>query len=216
MKQLTAHFVNKIDLYTPLEAAAECIDTFERHAIDATPWPAFQYKPNVTFSMGYCNHYLLIKYYVTEEHVRAQYIEANDPVYKDSCVEFFIAFNDDEAYYNFEFNCTGTCRAGFGSDNISRELLPGKVIRRIRRHAVLRPSNDEVNGIQWELTVLIPFGVFSYHGLTSLKGTSSRVNFYKCGDDLPKPHFLAWSNIVSATPDFHRPEYFGRIEFAHP
>jgi hypothetical protein len=214
MKNLAASFINAVDLHTPIEAVAACIDTLERHGIDATPWPAFPYKPGVSFSLGYSNHYLLVKYYVTEEHVRARYTEANDPVYKDSCVEFFIAFNAESKYYNLEFNCTGTCLAGYGSSSLDRELLPVDVIRRIRTHAVLHPANEAENGIPWELTVLIPFDVFTYHSITSLSGATSRANFYKCGDDLPKPHFLAWSNIVSATPDFHRPECFGRIQFA--
>lgn len=216
MKQLTAPFVNRIDLHTPVETVAEWIDQFERHAIDTTPWPAFPYKPRVSFSLGYCHQYVLIKYYVAEQHVRAQYIEANDPVYKDSCVEFFISFQEEKSYYNFEFNCKGTCRAGYGSGSTDRKLLPGEVIRNIKRHAVLRPSTNGAKEIHWELTVLIPFEVFLFHDLTSLTGTSSRVNFYKCGDDLPMPHFLAWNNIVSPVPDFHQPEYFGRIQFATP
>jgi hypothetical protein len=46
-----------------------------------------------------------------------------------------------------------------------------------------------------------------------MKGKKCRANFYKCGDDLPEPHFLAWNMINTEEPDFHRPEFFGTLEF---
>ena len=36
-------------------------------------------------------------------------------------------------------------------------------------------------------------------------------NFYKCGDETEFPHYGMWSEAVSDTPDFHRPECFGRL-----
>ncbi|MGH2565575.1 MAG: carbohydrate-binding family 9-like protein, partial [Ginsengibacter sp.] len=41
-----------------------------------------------------------------------------------------------------------------------------------------------------------------------------KVNFYKCGDKLPKPHFLTWNTVETEDPDFHAPEYFGSMEFS--
>jgi hypothetical protein len=46
-----------------------------------------------------------------------------------------------------------------------------------------------------------------------LKGKTCRANFYKCGDDLPEPHFLSWNNIIADKPDFHLPQYFGTLTF---
>lgn len=65
----------------------------------------------------------------------------------------------------------------------------------------------------WELTLMIPLEVFSYHQINSLKGRQSKVNFFKCGDELPEPHFLAWRNIIAASPDFHLPDFFGTMHF---
>lgn len=47
----------------------------------------------------------------------------------------------------------------------------------------------------------------------SSNGQNAGVNFYKCGDDLPKPHYLCWNPIKSETPDFHLPEFFGNAIF---
>ena len=49
--------------------------------------------------------------------------------------------------------------------------------------------------------------------IESLKGVCATANFYKCGDDLPEPHFVSWNKIEAPTPNFHLPKYFGEIEF---
>ncbi|HEX9250722.1 MAG TPA: carbohydrate-binding family 9-like protein, partial [Ignavibacteriaceae bacterium] len=38
-------------------------------------------------------------------------------------------------------------------------------------------------------------------------------NFYKCGDETEFKHYGMWSLIENSTPDFHLPEYFGKIIF---
>ena len=38
--------------------------------------------------------------------------------------------------------------------------------------------------------------------LPGLDGMSIRANFYKCGDELQKPHFLSWNPIKIEKPDF--------------
>ncbi|MBC7416687.1 MAG: hypothetical protein H7325_00845, partial [Pedobacter sp.] len=36
----------------------------------------------------------------------------------------------------------------------------------------------------------------------------------KCGDDLPKPHYLSWNPITNvAEPNFHLPEFFANAIF---
>jgi hypothetical protein len=40
-----------------------------------------------------------------------------------------------------------------------------------------------------------------------------RANFYKCGDGTSVPHYLSWNQVITETPDFHRPEFFGEISF---
>src|SRR5690606_972047 len=129
----------------------------------------------------------------------------------DSCVEFFIAFDDDSSYYNLEFNCTGTCLAGYGTGRgEKRKLLPASVIRNIRQQSLVKTGNPDIS---WELTLLIPLSVFCHHRFVSLKNQDCRVNFYKCGDDLPQPHYLCWSPIQAPAPDFHRPEFFAPARF---
>jgi hypothetical protein len=51
------------------------------------------------------------------------------------------------------------------------------------------------------------------HNITSLSDKKYRGNFYKCGDNLPRPHFLAWNNIQSEEPNFHLSAFFGDLLF---
>ena len=38
-----------------------------------------------------------------------------------------------------------------------------------------------------------------------------RGNFYTCDESI-HPHFGCWSPVLAPAPDFHRPEYFGKLE----
>ncbi|MDQ3291092.1 MAG: carbohydrate-binding family 9-like protein [Bacteroidota bacterium] len=215
MNKLEVPFLPLLDKNSSIEEVSAELDSLEKNIIDNIPWPVYSYKPSVKFALGYSNECLFIKFYVAEEAIRAKFRNINDPVYKDSCVEFFISFNEEEKYYNLEFNCLGTCRLGFGEGRENRTLVPEALIRKIRHSVSLQktalPNGNQVTS--WELTLIIPAEVFPYHEILSFKGIRARGNFYKCGDELPRPHYLTWNNINAAEPNFHLPEYFGEVQF---
>lgn len=189
---------------------AYLLDALPRHDLTETPWPGAAPPPTVAFAMSYAPSCLYLKYYVQEPTVQAKYRQTNGPVYKDSCVELFIAFNDELAYYNLEFNCLGTCLMGFGEDRHNRQLLPGSTVEQIQAWATLAVNGQAC----WELTLAIPAAVFAAHRITTFQGLRARANFHKCGDELPNPHYLTWNAIRAPNPDFHRPEFFGHLRFA--
>lgn len=51
-------------------------------------WNGLTYEPKVSFSIAY-NDCIFLKYFVNEKYISAKYLNHNNPVYKDSCVEFF-------------------------------------------------------------------------------------------------------------------------------
>lgn len=215
MMKLIVPFLGSVNKGSSLDELSLLLDCHERNLIGMVPWPVYGYIPDASFSIAYGSDCIFIKYYVIEKAIRAIYRRTNEPVYKDSCVEFFISFGDEEAYYNFEFNCAGTCLLGFGKNKRERKLLPEPLIRKIKNQVLLKtvkgagPSN-----ISWELTLMIPLDVFYHHPLISLNGQHCKVNFYKCGDELPEPHFLSWNDIKVEEPDFHLPEFFGEMQFS--
>ena len=185
------------------------MDGLDRNPIAELNWPVFPYQPAVNFTIAYQEDYIFLKYNVSEKDIKTTYLVTNEPVYKDACVEFFIALEDDEKYYNFEFNCIGTCLAAYGS-KFERNFLPKQLIEKIQHRSSFKLKDGLVH---WELTLAIPRELFCHHSLSTFKGLTGRANFYKCGDDLPVPHFLSWNPIQTEDPDFHQPSYFGEIVF---
>ena len=212
MKTLSVPFIHADSIYEFEEISGK-LDHIHQELINITPWDTFPYKPDIAFSIAYSDHGVFLKFYVEEKHIRAIYSAPNEPVYKDSCVEFFISFGDEKEYYNFEFNCAGTCLLGFGKERTNRMMMSDEVIRSIGFRSSLKPAVNKDSNIGWELTLSIPNNAFQYHQFKSLKGQNFRGNFYKCGDDLPQPHFVVWNNIDTPEPDYHRPEFFGSITF---
>jgi len=199
---------------TRMEDISFVLDKLERHTIQKLPWPEYSYQPKVSFAIGHTDNGILLKYFVNEKAIRVVHHEDNSPVHEDSCVEFFIAFDDDEEYYNLEFNCAGTCLLGFGKNASERKLIGVDVIRKIKRYSAIKKSlNGNSDTFTWELSVMIPADVFVFHQINSFKGKRYRVNFYKCGDKLPEPHFLSWQDMKTAEPDFHMTEFFGEAYF---
>ena len=212
MKHLSVPYLGLEDT-TAIADISKKLDHVRQEIIDHAPWNAFPYKPQASFAMAYGDSSVYLKFFVEEKHVRAVYSEPNQPVYKDSCVEFFVSFGDEPEYYNFEFNCAGTCLLSFGEQRNNRKMTTADLIKSIAFQSSIKPTTKKDANIGWELTLVIPFAAFQYHKFSSMKGKKCRANFYKCGDDLPEPHFLAWNMINTEEPDFHRPEFFGTLEF---
>ena len=212
MKHLSVPYLGLEDSTSIAEISMK-LDHVRQEIVDHAPWNAFPYKPQASFAMAYGDSSVYLKFFVEEKHVKAVYSEPNQPVYKDSCVEFFVSFADEPEYYNFEFNCAGTCLLSFGEQRNNRKMTTADLIKSIAFQSSIKPAKNKGANIGWELTLAIPFAAFQYHEIASMKGKQCRANFYKCGDDLPEPHFLAWNMINTEEPDFHRPEFFGTLEF---
>ena len=68
----------------------------------------------------------VLKMTAMEENPKAEYTKYNDPVYKDSCLEFFVRFNSENPkYMNFEMNSNGAFLAAIRTDR--KNKTPGKI-----------------------------------------------------------------------------------------
>jgi hypothetical protein len=201
----------EIPYFTDTLAVNEFFDQQSMHKLDEQLFFLIPDPPKTEFLMCYSDSMIYLKYKVSEKSIRASHTTINAPVYEDSCVEFFIKFGNDQAYYNFEFNCIGIPLAGYGKDK-ERALLPFEVVEMIQRKSVIR-NNQTSSDINWELTIGIPFQVFTNNQVDSLQGKTCTGNFYKCGDCLDNPHYLAWNYVQSEVPNFHLPQYFGQLLF---
>ena len=175
--------------------------------IDRINWPEYPYKPQVEVCAGFSDEHLWLHYLVKEDYIRAEGKKDQDPVWQDTCVEFFVQVGDD--YRNFEFNCIGFCLSAIGPTRNGRKSMEKDKLSRIIRYPSLNPGNPPSEGSQcdWTLTVGIPLDLI---GLDS--GKKFRCNFFKCGDKTKIPHFVTWAPVDSPAPDFHIPEFFGEVE----
>jgi len=182
--------------------------------LDQVPWETHPYRPDTVVRIGWTPRDILLRFDVDEEDVKALFTEDNDPVHRDSCVEFFIAPGDG-SYFNFEFNPRGVGYAARGQGRDNSKPLPIGQVAEIRRYSSLDGKTLPPQGCSgsWTLALAIPLSLFSGTPLANPGGKSFMANFYKCGDDTKKPHFVTWNHIGTEEPDFHRPEYFGILNF---
>ena len=190
-------------------------------SVSCLNWKGFPEKPDVSFRIGWCANRLLLKFYVKEREILGRFTEDGASVYRDSCVEFYLAPEGGGYYYNFEFNCLGTALVQVGEDRQNRETLSADITKKIQRFSTLgrEPLKKYHQGLAedaepWSLMVIIPSDVLVRDNLDSFKGARFGANFYKCGDDQETPHYLSWNPIGTKSPDFHRPEYFGELWFS--
>ena len=157
---------------------------------------------------------LTVHFRVFEATPRITFHAMNEPVYRDSCVEFFVQplGLEGSPYFNFEMNAAGTLLLGCGAARGERESLGRDDLEGVR----IEPHGSSVKEGRpcWALTLFVPFAWLSdkMPGFHAVTGTVLRANFYKCGDDTQVPHYGSWNPMSAPRPDFHRPEDFGEIE----
>ena len=192
------------------EALLQALKAIEKHEIGCVNWAEYPYKPSASFSMAYSDKAIAILFEVSEDHVRAEAMENNGPVWEDSCVEFFVQAPDGKHYTNFEMNCAGTMLAALRTSRHDPKKFNDEQFAPIRRITSLphEQIDSRAEGQSWWAMEVIPFESFGYLE----KPEILRANLYKCGDRCDQPHFLSWSPIGLPKPDFHCPEWFGEIE----
>ena len=160
---------------------------------------------------------------VQDRYVRCLRTQYHDPVWKDSCVEFFAQPQADRGYFNFEFNCGGAflcCyitnpeRTAEGFKEFVK--VPADLGRLIQARSSLPPRVEPeiTQEVVWTLGFFIPFALFEpYLGpLGPVAGQAWRGNFFKCADESSHPHWASWAPVDAL--NFHRPTCFGTLRFA--
>lgn len=188
----------------------------KRVAIATQNWAAFPYAPKVDFRIAHDSKFIVLKFYVNEQHLRAKHNTPNAATHRDSCVEFFFDPQQNGNYYNFEFNCIGTTHLAYGANRHKRKFIPPKLIEQyIKTWPTLgnQPFENRSGAFEWEMIVIIDTAILIYENNMNLNAMIAKANFYKCGDATAVPHYLSWHPIKTEHPDFHRPEYFGELVF---
>lgn len=213
MKTLTVPYLPELDKMDSDEISNLMEESAVRQSIGHANWNKFPYRPICTFDIARSDSKLYIRYFVRGNCLKAIYTKDQDPVWQDSCVEFFTQIPGEKEYYNFEFNCIGTCLASKRENRDNATPLSPEQMKQIVRMPSMgsRPFHEMQGLFAWDLIVAIPFDLLGLDGNNLPE--KIKANFYKCADETSLPHYLSWNPIPTENPNFHCPEYFGEIYF---
>ena len=191
------------------EEVLKAISSTQANPLACRNWAEYPYTPEVYFHVAHSDLALAFFFKVKESHVLAVTLEANGPVWEDSCVEIFLANPNGEGYFNFETNCIGTSLAAKRRSRIDADMFTDEQMAQIRTVGSLPHETIDKKGeeLEWTMLKIIPFSVLGLDKApASLMG-----NLYKCGNLCEQTHFLSWSPIDLPAPNFHCPDFFGEI-----
>ncbi|MBQ9833355.1 MAG: hypothetical protein IJO48_06455 [Clostridia bacterium] len=154
---------------------------------------------------------IYVKLTAYEKNILSRYSTQCDPVWNDSCLEFFFCpIEGDLRYFDFETNPNGASFIGFGKSNT--EML--RLIKTDPCEKLLNIQTDVFDG-GWSALFTIPYDFIRIivPEFAPVSGSKIRANCYKCGDETVSPHYISWNPINFETPLFHRPQDFGTMIF---
>lgn len=181
--------------------------------------------PKVQTKVMYDDENIFVIWRVDDQFVRAVGTKYQDMVCWDSCAEFFFTPTDDPdpatGYFNFEISCIGTVLCFHQkASQVNQVSLKDKDLDQMEiatslPKKVIDPEIKEP--LTWTLEYRIPLKMLEgYHKVIKpAPGVKWKANFYKCADKTSGQHWLTWSLVDLDGPDFHRPEFFGTLEFTN-
>lgn len=197
------------EIDVPAVAGFDEIDRFAVTSVDNVGWPGtFPYKPEVGLRLGHTDKAILVRFDVREKNAKAVTLVSNGPVWEDSCVEFFVKLPGDTHYQNFETNCIGVGLAARRTGRNDADHFDEEKMKLVKRRSSMPCQAVDMHGdCRWSVELEVPFCVLGSETCPEVL----EANFFKCGDKTQERHFLTWNPIPTPAPDFHRPEYFGRL-----
>ena len=200
----------------PTEDLNKIFDTLPNNSIDSCNWPEqYPYTPEASFRIFHDGNNIYIKFFVKENDIKASVCEDQGRTWTDPCVEFFVSPQGNLDYYNFECTCIGKLLLAWHPYGAAKEPASQEVLDSVKRIASLgtTPFPLREGEHEWSVIEIIPATALFRSAIDTLDGKEMTANFYKCGDELPTPHFISWNEIKWEEPSFHRPEQFGKLIF---
>jgi hypothetical protein len=164
----------------------------------------------------YDDRHLYLAYLCQDAHISAEHTERDSPVYRDDCVEFFVAPDPQRptSYFNIEMNVWGAFLDHFRPANgpVQAQWDAKDVRISTRIAGTLNDDSDEDR--HWILEAAIPLDNFASAMKMPLPkpGDVWRMNLNRLGGKT-NPQHSQWSPGNTAKPAFHVPERFGRMIF---
>ena len=178
------------------------------------------FKPEAQAKMMYDDENLYVIFHVVDRYVRCLTNKINGPVWEDGAVEFFFAPDPQKPllYFNLETNCGGTALMHYNLvPRKESKALTEEEIKKVEiAHTLPSLIDPEMKEpVTWTLEYRIPLSILlKYSQVTRpASGVVWKANFYKIAENSSNPHYITWSVVEAEKPDFHRPEFFGKLIF---
>ncbi len=203
-----------IEIFNALQIYSD-YDGFENacfHKLDSFHWESpTPYRPETYCKIGIVGKNIFAQLKCYEKNPKTVYENRDDPIYKDSCLEFFIKpLADKKEYINIECNSKGVFLCEIGEGKHNRRLL--KAVTEASPE-VRSFNGKDLKGSFWAVTIeLTEDFIKSVFAVDAFDYTVVECNFYKCGDDCATPHYLAYSPVTTLPPGFHNPECFAKFK----
>ena len=197
---------NKLCFYeSDAEFQKECFTRLQSYHWESDP----PYRPRTYFKLGVVGEDLVAILKCYEEKPKTIYSNRDEPIYKDSCLEFFVApIEGREEYINIETNSSGAYLSEFGKGKYDRVFLASVTEK---TPSVSTFMGEDLEGAYWGVKIALTKSFLSALYKVDEEDIAFsvvRANFYKCGDDCDIPHYLAFSPVTTLPPGFHNPECF--------
>ena len=215
------YIINKADQAVPLsgDVAGSAWARANVLQIEDYPWPQGNPPRPTQVRALWDDQNLYIQFLCEDKHISAVETRLNGNVYLDSCVEFFGMIDPATSndYFNLEINCCGMMHLGYGPGRHGRRLSTPGIAQQMKIvTSVKGPTKQESPADDgWWVAAALPWEAISQLAgkkVSPRSGLAWRGNFYRCGGR--EVEYGVWSHIDNPIPDYHRPEFFGDIEFA--
>jgi len=182
--------------------------------------PKPKYAPKAQAKVLYDDRFVYVIFRVEDKYVRATAQKHQEPVFIDSCVEFFFTPGEDisQGYMNIEINCGGTVVSRHQTaPKTNPQPLTDDEIGMLRifhsEPGIVEPEKQQPT--TWLIEYRVPYQILEKRCpvVRPAASVTWRANFYKCGDKTSNPHWLTWSVVDYPEPRFHMPEFFGTLQF---
>lgn len=184
-------------------------------AIDEYPWYQKGLKQATNVQIAISKDAIYIHAKAEDRHIRARAKNLMDPVYEDSCFEFFITpWNQrSTSYFNIEINCMGVLYMVY-HDGSSGTDVKTPITKKQAKLVTIESSLAHVKDIKaetgWELKIIVPISLLEEMSGREIHKDVWHGNFYRCGGE-NDDQYAAWNPLECEIPNYHLPMQFGQF-----
>lgn len=183
------------------------------------PWWKAGRKEQTVAKLLWNDEFLYVAFRCEDAHISAEQTRRDSPVYQDDCVEVFTAPNAEQPfnYFNIEMNVRRAFLDRHHPNGPKKPQVPNWNATGIKIATTVDGTlnNDSDTDRGWTLEAAIPFDNFKTvaRHTPPHDGDVWHMNLNRLGGKT-NPQYSQWSPGETERPQFHTPQFFGRVIFS--